>query len=152
MPDSTISLKVTHAIEEFTITRPFPSSALLSTPPSLLSLLMILTVVTCFGQQSLPPRLSTPSSFLLWFMLGTKSKYSTDFIPIADRYQVIQSALSFALSFASHVHEQSMEISDKVAQNNTNHGIRADDRNKLNTFNVGDVQNCMLVVLIHFKP
>ena len=32
------------------------------------------------------------------------------------------------------------EISNKFAQNNTNHGIRADDRNRLNNFNVGDVQ------------
>jgi len=37
------------------------------------------------------------------------------------------------------VHEQPTDISDKIARNNVNHGIRADDRNKLNTFNV-DVQ------------
>ena len=33
-----------------------------------------------------------------------------------------------------------MEISDKIAQNNAKHRIRGDDRNRLNTFNVGDVQ------------
>ena len=33
-----------------------------------------------------------------------------------------------------------MEISDKIAQNNDNHRIRVDYRNKLNTCNVGDVQ------------
>ena len=38
------------------------------------------------------------------------------------------------------MHEQPTEISDKIAQNNNNHRIRANDRNILNTFNVGDVQ------------
>jgi len=32
-----------------------------------------------------------------------------------------------------------MKISDEIAQHNANHGKRTDDRNKLNTFNVGDV-------------
>ena len=67
-------------------------------------------------------------------MLGTKSKFSTDLIPIANQYQVIESASSFAL----HVHEQPTEINDKIAQN-TNNGIWADDMNKLSTFNVGSV-------------
>jgi len=50
------------------------------------------------------------------------------------------------------VHEQSTEISDKIARNNANHGIRADDRNRLNTFNVGDiVPKLHACVLIHFK-
>jgi len=31
-------------------------------------------------------------------------------------------------------------ISYKIAQNNTNYKIRVDDKNKVNTFNVGDVQ------------
>ena len=52
-PDSTISLKVTHAIKEFTITRPLLFPALLSTPPSLPPLLPISIVVTCFDHQSL---------------------------------------------------------------------------------------------------
>ena len=68
-------------------------------------------------------------------MLSTKSKFSTD-IPIVDQYQDIE----LASSFASHVHEQPTEVSDKIAQNNANHGIRADNRNTLNTFNIGDVQ------------
>jgi len=33
-----------------------------------------------------------------------------------------------------------LKISDKIIQNNVNHVIRADDRNRLNTFNVGDVK------------
>jgi len=37
------------------------------------------------------------------------------------------------------MHEQSTEISNKIAQNNVNHGIGVDDRNRLNTFNVGDI-------------
>ena len=37
------------------------------------------------------------------------------------------------------MHEQLTKFSDKIAQSNANHGIRADDRNRLNTFNVGDV-------------
>ena len=37
------------------------------------------------------------------------------------------------------MHEQPTKISDKTALNNANHGIRADDRNRLNTFNVGNV-------------
>jgi len=41
--DSTISLKVTYVVKEFTVTRLFPFPALLSTPP----LLPISTVVTC---------------------------------------------------------------------------------------------------------
>jgi len=36
-------------------------------------------------------------------MLGTKLKLSIDFIPIADQYQVFESALSSATSFASHI-------------------------------------------------
>ena len=44
-----------------------------------------------------------------------------------------------ASSLASHMHTLHDEISDKIAQNNANHGIRADDRNILNIFNVGDV-------------
>ena len=66
-------------------------------------------------------------------MLNSKSKFSIDLIPIADQYQVIESASSFA----SHVHEQPTEISDKIAQNNANQGIRADDKNRLNTINIG---------------
>ena len=67
-------------------------------------------------------------------MLVTKSKVSTDLISIADQCQVSESVSSFV----SHMHKQLTEISDKIAQNNVNHGIRADDRNRLNIFNVGD--------------
>ena len=62
-------------------------------------------------------------------------KFSTDLISIADQYQVIESASSFA----SHVLEPT-KISDKITQNNVNHEIRADVRNRLNTSNVGGVQ------------
>jgi len=44
-----------------------------------------------------------------------------------------------ASSFSSHMHELQEKINDKVAQNNVNHEMRADDRNKLKTFNIGDV-------------
>ena len=71
-------------------------------------------------------------------MLGTKSKFSTDLIPIADQYKVIESASPVASSFASHVHTPHDEISAKIVQND-NHEIRADDRKKLYTFNVGNV-------------
>ena len=73
-------------------------------------------------------------------MLGTKSKFIIDFIPIADQYKVIESSSSVASFFASYVHTPHNKISDKIAQNNTNHGIRVGDRNRLSTFNVGDVQ------------
>ena len=99
-PDSIISPKVTHMIKEFTVTRPFPSLTLLPTPPSPPPLLSTPTIVTCFGHQPLPPPLLTPSPSLLWPMLDTKSKFSTDLIPIVDQYQVIESASS-----ASHVHK-----------------------------------------------
>ena len=112
------------------------SRALLPTPPSPPPLLSIPTVITCFGQQSLPPLLPTPSFFLLWHILCTKLKFSTDLISIANKYHVIESASSFV----SHVHEQPTKISDKIIQNNGNYGIRVDDRNKLDTFNVGVVQ------------
>jgi len=49
------------------------------------------------------------------------------------------------------VHELHEKINNKVAQNNANYKLRADVRNKLKTFNVGDVKSCMLVVLIYFK-
>ena len=55
-----------------------------------------------FWYQSLPSLLLTSSLFILWHMLGTKSKFSTDLIPIANQYQVNE----FAASFASHVHGQ----------------------------------------------
>ena len=88
-----------------------------------------------FWSQPLPPLLPTPSPFLLWPMLGTKLKFSIDFISIADQYQVIE----YASCCASHVHEQPTEISDKITQNNANYEIRTDDRNRLNTFNIGDI-------------
>jgi len=44
-------------------------------------------------------------------MLGTKSKFFIDLIPIADQYKVIESASSIA----SHVHALHDEISDKIA-------------------------------------
>ena len=134
--NSTISLKVTHVIKEFIVTRPFPYPGLMSTPPSSSPLLPIPTIITCFGHQSLSPLLPTPSPFLLCLILSTKSKFSRDLISITDQSRAIESALSFT----SHVHEQPTEISDKFAQNNANHMIRADDRNRLNTFNFGVVQ------------
>ena len=73
-------------------------------------------------------------------MLDIKSKFFTDFIPVADQYKVTEYASSVASSSASHVHTSHEEISDKIAQNNANHEIRADDKNRLNTFNIGDVQ------------
>ena len=100
-PDSTISPKVAHVIKEFTDTRPLPSPALLSTPPSPPPLLLIPTIVTCFDYQPLPLLLPIPSLFLLGHMLGTKLKFATNLILIANQYQVIE----FASSFASHVHE-----------------------------------------------
>ena len=75
-----------------------------------------------YCHQALPPLQLTPSLSFLWSMLGTKLKFSTDFILIADQYQVIEPASSFASSFASHVHEQSTKISDKIARNNTDVG------------------------------
>ena len=132
--DSIVSLKATHVIKKFTVTCHFDFPALLPTPPSLPPLLPTPTIVTCFGYQLLPPLLLTPSSFLLWPMLGTKSKISIELIPITDQYQVIESASS-----ASHVHKPT-EISDKIAQKIANHEIRADVRNRLNTFKVSDVQ------------
>jgi len=50
------------------------------------------------------------------------------------------------------VHESQEKITDKVAQNNINYEMRADGRNRLSNFNIGDVvNNYILVVLIHFK-
>jgi len=137
---------------EFPVTRRFPSLDLLPTPPSLSPLLPTPTVVICFGHQPLLPLLPTQSPFLLWHMLSTKSKFSIDLIMIADQYPINESALSYASSFASCVHEQPMKISDKIAQNNDNHGIQANDRNRLNTsMLVMLIKSYMLVVLIHFK-
>jgi len=85
-----------------TNTKPFP--LLLSTP-----------IVVC-SDQLLPLLLSIPSTFPLYHMLDSKSKFSTELIPITDQYQVIESASSFASQCTSHVHEQPTEISDKVAQ------------------------------------
>ena len=96
-PDSIISPKVTLVIKEFNVVfsavttifsfvavaadiRPFPSSTLPSTPPSLLPLLPTPTVVTYF----LPPLLLTPSPFLLWHVLGLKLKFSIVIQPVFD--------------------------------------------------------------------
>ena len=38
-----------------------------------------------------------------------------------------------------HMQTSYDKISDKIAQNNANYGIRTDDNNRLNTFNIGDV-------------
>ena len=85
-------------------------------------------------------------------MLNTKSKFSTNLLSTVDQYQVIEFALSFVSSFASHMHKQPIDISDKIAQNNANHGMRADDRNILNTLILVMLfKRCMLVVLMHFK-
>jgi len=72
-------------------------------------------------------------------MLGTKSKFFRELIPIVDQYKLIKSASPVASSFASHVHTSHDELSYKIAQNNVNHEIQTDDRNKLKTFNVGEV-------------
>jgi len=119
-PAGTISLKVTPMTKEFTVTCPFPSLALLQTPPPLLPTPVI---VTCFDHQLLPPLLLRPSHFPLWHMLGTKLKFSTDLIPLVDQYKVNESASPVASSFASHVHTPHDEISGKIVQNNVNHGI-----------------------------
>ena len=37
------------------------------------------------------------------------------------------------------MHESHEEISDRVAENNANHEMRANDRNRLKTFNDDDV-------------
>ena len=63
--DNTISSKVNPVIKEFIDTRPFPSSALLPTPPSPPPLLLTPVVVSYFSYQLLPPLLATPSPFLL---------------------------------------------------------------------------------------
>ena len=94
---------------------PFPFPALLSTRSSPSPLLPTPTAVTCFGHQLFPFLLSTPSLFLLWPMLGTKLKFSTNLILIADQCQVIESTSSSASSFASHVREQSTDIIDNIA-------------------------------------
>jgi len=98
----TIFSKVTVVIKEFTVTCLFSSPGLLPTPPSLL---LTPAVVPHFGHQSFPLLLPTPSPFLLWPMLSTKSKFSTNLIPLADQYKVIDSASSFA----SHVHNHTMK-------------------------------------------
>ena len=85
-------------------------------------------------------------------MLGTKLKFFTYFILIADQYKVIESALPVASSFASHVHTPHDEISDKIAQNNASNEMQTDDRNILNTLILLILfKSCMHVVLIHFK-
>ena len=71
---------------------------------------------------------------------GFRLKQPIDLISITDHYKVSESASSFASSVASHVHELHKEISDKIALNNSNYELRADIRNKLKTFNVGDVK------------
>jgi len=78
-------------------------------------------------------------------MLSTKSKFSIDFVAIANHDRSSEFALSFAStesasSFASHVHETHEKISNKVAQNNVNHEILADPKNILKTFYIGDVK------------
>ena len=77
-------------------------------------------------------------------MLSIKSKFSINLAPIANHDRLSEFASSFASiesasSFASHIHELHEEINNKVVQNNANHEMLADDRNKLKTFNVGDV-------------
>jgi len=111
---------VAHVIKEFTDTRPLPSPALLSTPPSPPPLLLIPTIVTCFDYQPLPLLLPIPSLFLLGHMLGAKLKFATNLILIANQYQVIESASSFAL----HDYEQPTKISDKIAQTTPTMGYK----------------------------
>jgi len=77
-------------------------------------------------------------------MLSTKSKFSISLVPIANPDRSSEFASSFPsnkfVSFASHVPESHEEINEKIEQNNDNHEMRADDRNILKTFNVGDVK------------
>ena len=82
--DIIIFSEVTSMIKEFNISHPFSSLAWLPTPPSSPSLLSILTVVIHFDHQPLSLLLQTLSLFLLWPMLVTKSKFSTDVIPIVN--------------------------------------------------------------------
>ena len=102
------------------------------------------TVIVCSSNQPLPPLLPTLSHFSLWHMLHTKSKFYIDLVSIAnyDRSNKFTSSFGSTEStslFASLVHELYKKISDKVAKNNANHEMQADDRNKLKTFNVGDI-------------
>jgi len=89
-------------------------------------------------------------------MLSTKLKFSIDFVLISNHDRSSEFALSFAStesvsSFVSYAHESHKEISDKLAQNNANHELWADDRNLLKTFNVDDVKQLHACSAIHFK-
>ena len=65
-----------------------------------------------------------------------------DLIPIADYYRVTE----FASTFASHVHELYKEISDWIAQSNTNYKLRSDVRKRLILFNVS------VFVMVRIRP
>ena len=54
---------------------------------SLPPLLLTPTVIVCFGHLLLPPLLPITSTFPLCHMLGPKSKFSTDLIPIFDQFK-----------------------------------------------------------------
>jgi len=66
---------------------------------------------------------------------GLWLRQPTNLILMADHYRVSD----FVSSVASHVHEFHKQISDKIALNNANNVLRADVRNILETFNVGEV-------------
>ena len=146
-----ISLKVTHMVKEFIVIRPFSSLALL-TPLSPPSLLLTPTVVTYFGHQSLSPPLLTPSIFLLWFILSTKSKSSTDLIHIAVNIKLLS------------LHHHLYHLLPHTCMNNSRRSvIKLHETmptmgyelmmgiDKILLILVMLFKSCMLVVLIHFK-
>jgi len=66
---------------------------------------------------------------------GFRPKQLVNIILIADHYKVSE----FISSFASHVHELHIEVSDRIAQNNANYKLWADISKRFKNFNVGDV-------------
>jgi hypothetical protein len=73
---------------------------------------------------------------------GYKPRQPIDLIPMSHYHRLSESASAFA----SHIHDLHKEISNRIAQNNTNYKIRADLRRRFKEFNVGDF------VMVRIRP
>jgi len=77
--------------------------------------------------------------FLLWHMLSTKSKFSINFIPIANHDRSKWVCIIFCINWVNiiiciHVHVSNEEINNKIMQNNANHKMGADDIKQIKNF------------------
>ena len=86
------------------------------------------------------PLLNLPATHLLIgrspheIVYDFRPRYLIDLIPVAEHYRASETASAFA----SHMHKLHKKISNKIAESNANYKLRADVRNILRTFCIGD--------------